>query len=262
MKQSALCRFSKSAVKGSYIKILMSVLSMMMIFILRVFAEFAGAYFLCRYFYFYEAVLIWCGLRFILHIAQTLLSVSIRCNLVRRCILNISLPCGYERRIRKKLRRLYFMRGIMHFLCNVLFAGALLFGAWCIGTNSFAVDSVYRLMAAFQAVPAVIVLLWFRIKLSLCFLGAEVVCVVNTDESTLKNLLQSGKMLSGTASFAAVLFVRNIFRLLSPVFVQTLVTYFSVRHIEWQYQEKQNNEQTHICGKHKRTYEAGELSQT
>ncbi len=262
MKQNALCRFSKSAVKGSYIKILMPILGMAGISILRVSVEFIGAYFLCSYFYFYEAVLIWCALRFILHVSHALLSVGIRCNLVKRCIFNISLPCGYDRAIRKKFRRLYFIRGLMRFLFNVLFVGVLLFGAWCIGTNSFAVDSVYRLMAAFQAIPAVMVLVWLKIRLSVYFLGAEVMCAVNPDEGALKNFFKSVKMLSGTAGFAAVLFVRNIFRLLSPVFAQTLVTYFSVRHIEWQYQEKCNHEQTNIHGKHKRTYETGELSQT
>lgn len=263
MKQKSLHRFSRAALKGGYMELYAPISVIAVVYLIYLSISFTGAYFLSRYYYAFAAVLIWCGVRFIMKALSVLLTVRSRAAVIRRCVVRISLPCGYERSIYRRLRRLYLLRELAKFMCRILFVAALLFGAWIIGTDILAVNGVYRLLGAFQAVPVMIVILWLRMKLSICFAGAEVLAVCAPDQGVWKSLCESVKMLSGQYGFIAGIFLRNLWEVLLPfflpVFIQTLVSYFSVRHIEWKYQENHNHEQAHLYSMHKRAYKAGDV---
>lgn len=264
MKQKALISFSGAAIKGGYSDIFMPLLGIASLYAVYFLISLSGAYIICRYYFFFEMILLWCAARLVLKILLVLLTVKKRAALIRRCIVKISLPCGYERKIHKKLRRLYMLRGMVRLMCRIVTAAVIFLGIWVIASDAFAADSVYRLMGAFQAVPLLIVIIRMRIRLMLRFWGAEVLTVSDTSHSIRANLRESGKMLSGQYGFIAALFLRSIRGLLLPFllpkFIQTLVSYFSVRHIEWQYQENNNYEQAYIQGRYKGAYEAGDIS--
>lgn len=264
MKQKSLYRFSKNAVKGGYTEIFMPVLFIALVYLIQTAFCIAGAYFLCKYYFTAMAVLIWCGVRVIIKMFSVLLTLRSRVNIIRRCIIRISLPCGYERGIRKRLKRLYFLRGSINFLSRVLLAAVFLLGVWIINTDSFPFGSIYRLFAAFQTLPAMLVIMWFRMRLYICFVGAEVLTVENPSVGAWRNFRESCKMLSDQHKFITGMFFRNFFNILLPVFlprfIQTFISYFSVRHIEWTYERKKEelqSEQYDIHGGHRKPYEAG-----
>lgn len=268
MKQKSLYRFSKNAVKGGYIEILMPVLFVALVYLIQTAFCIAGAYFLCRYYFTFTAVLIWCGVRILMKMFSVLLTLRSRANVIRRCIIRISLPCGYERSIYKKLKKLYFLRGTVNFFSRILLVSVFLLGVWIINTDSFPFGSIYRLFAAFQTLPVMLVVIWFRIRLHICFIGAEVLTVENPSSGVWKSLFESCKMLSDQHKFVAGIFLRNFFSILLsvflPRFIQTLVSYFSVRHIEWTYEQKKEenlqSEQYDIHRRHRKAYEAGDVS--
>lgn len=269
MKQRQLYRFSKTAIKGGYIEVLSPILVISAVYLVYLVLSLTGAYFLCRYYFTLAAILIWCGARLIMKMLTILLTVRSRAAVIRRCIVRISLPCGYERSIYRVLLRIYFFKGLAVFISRLIFTSIIFLGFWLISTNSFDNRSVYRILMAFQAIPAAVVILWLRLKLFICFAGAEVLSVGNPSLGAWKSILSCAKMLSGQYGFAVGVMLRNlrsiILPFLLPVSVQTLVSYFSVRYIEWQHQkqeEKCYNEQADIYSMHKGAFEAGDFSST
>ncbi|MGN0630228.1 MAG: hypothetical protein ACI4JN_02765 [Ruminococcus sp.] len=260
MKQRELYRFSRNAAKkGGCADIALPIVKIMSLYGVYFLISLAGAYAVCRYFFFRETVLAWCAFRYILQITLILMTVKSRCRIIRECIVRISLPCGYERKICRKLRRLYLLRSAVRLICRIITCAVIFLGISAMFSDFFQAKGIYRIMTAFQAVPVLIIIVRLRIRLMLRFFGAEILTVSDTQKSILRNLRESGKMLSGQYGFIAVMFLRSIPGLilpfLLPKFIQTLVSYFSVRHIEWQYEVNSNYEQTDIQSGYKRTCE-------
>ena len=260
MKQRELYRFSRSAAKkgiGADTALpLVKILSLYAVYFL---VSLGGSYAVCRYFFFREAVLAWCAFRVFLKTAVILLTVKSRCAVIRECIVKTSLPCGYERKICKNLRRLYLLREAVGIILRLCTAAVIFSGLWIMFSDSIAAEGIYRLWAAFQAVPLLAVIITLRIRLMFRFQGAEVLTVRDTQKSILRNIRESGKMLSGQYGFLAAVILRNMAGVIIPFFlpklIQTLAVYFSVRHIEWQYEVDTSYGQTDIQSGYKRACE-------
>lgn len=260
MKQRELYRFSRSAAKkGGFAATALPLVKILSLYAVYFLVSLIGAYIVCRYFFFRDAVLAWCAFRYILQLTLILLTVKSRCAVIRECIVRISLPCGYERKICRKLRPLYLLHGAVRLVCRIITCGVIFLGLSVMFSDHFQINNIYRIMAAFQAVPVLIIIVRLRIRLMLCFFGAEILTVRDTQKSIPGYLRESGKMLSGQYGFIAVMFLRSIPWLILPVFlpkfIQTLVSYFSVRHIEWQYEVNTIYGQTDIQGGYKRACE-------
>lgn len=260
MKQRELYRFSRNAAKkGGCADIALPIVKIISLYAVYFLVSLIGAYAVCRYFFFRETVLAWCAFRIFLKTAVILLTVKSRCAVIRECIVKTSLPCGYERKICKKLRRLYLLREAVRIVLRLCTAAVAFSGLCIIFSHSIAAEGIYRLWAAFQAVPLLAVIITLRIRLMFRFQGAEVLTVRDTQKSILRNIRESGKMLSGQYGFLAAVILRNMAGVIVPFFlpklIQTLAVYFSVRHIEWQYEVDTSYGQTDIQSGYKRACE-------
>ncbi len=269
MTQKTLCRFSNEALRNGASSLHKSLLILMLIYTLYGAAVFSGAWAVYEYAFFPLAVLVWFGVRFLLRIILALTSAGRRTAVVSECLRLLSLPHGYFHSARKRLRRLYFLRGTLRLLMRVAACAVVLGAAFMLYAASRQNEGVYYIFGAAQAVPAFILLFILKFRMEAAFSAAEVVCTVQPEIGAWKNYMESCRMLRGQYLFLAGLFLRRLPLLLLPVtqpdFVMTMVSFFSVRRLEWQYScqegvDSSADEHTGIFRRYRKTDEAGGIS--
>lgn len=250
MKQKALQSFAGNALKGSCMSIFIPLCVLFLIYVSSAALSAAAASVLLYAGLSQLNILLFCAVRSILKITAVLASVKSRCAVIRHSVISLSLSCGYERRIYKRLVRLYLLRWSVRTLCRFAAAAVLITAVWLLADESLHIASLYRIMLSFQAVPLTVLILIIRLRLELSFAGAEVLSVRYPDRSSWKNFRDSLEMLHGQHLFIAGIILRNTGRLLMPFllpkFAGTLVSYFSVRYIEYCYMERSDNERAYI----------------
>lgn len=267
MKIKSLCSFSAYALRSRASAIHSHILMLMLIYVLYAAALAGGVYLLEMYEFKPIPMLIWCGAVFIMRILLALISAGGRTAVIAECTCLLSLPCGFFHRARKRLRRLYFLRGTARLLLR-LSAYAVIAGAvWLIYDAAGREEAIYHLFAALQAVPLLIFLLVLRFRTETVFSAAEVLCVQSPEISSGKSFMISCRMLRGQHGFVFLLLLRKLPSLLLPVtqpdLAMAAVSCFSVRHLEWKYAQKgaePEAEHAHIYRRHRKANEAGGLS--
>lgn len=250
MKQKALQSFAGNALKGSCMSIFIPLCVLFLIYLSCGTLSAAAASVLLYAGLSQLNILIFCGVRNLLKILTVLASVKSRCAVIRNSVISLSLSCGYERRIYKRLRRLYLMRWSVRTLCRFALAALLIAAVRLLADESLHIAGLYRIMISFQAVPLAVIILVIRLRLEISFAGAEVLSVRYPHRSSWKNFRDSLEMLHGQHLFVAGIILRNAGRIflpfLLPKFAGTLVSYFSVRYIEYCYMERSDNERAYI----------------
>ncbi len=267
MKQKALCRFSAEALAGRPSALHRHILILMLLYALYGAALAAGIQLLSVYDFAAVPLLIWCASRLLMRIFLAVLSASGRAAVICECTSLLSLPCGFFHRARRRLRRLYFLRGAARFLLRLSAAAVIAGAAWLILDASGRAEGIYHLFGAFQAVPLLILLLVLRFRTETVFAAGEVLCSQSPELSSWKSLKTASAMLKEQYGFMLILLIRNLPKLLLPVtqpgFAMTAVSCFSVRHLEWKYAQKgaeRKPEHSHIYRRHRKSHEAGGLS--
>lgn len=269
MTQKTLCRFSKEALRSSPSSLHKSLLILILMYALYGAAVFSGAWAVYVYAFFPAAVLVWFGVRFLLRIIFAFFSAGRRTAVISECLRLLSLPHGYFHGARKRLRRLYFLRGIFRFFLRLAACAVILGAAFMLYVASRRNEGVYYIFGAAQAIPLFLILFVLKFRMEAAFSAAEVVCTVQPEVSSWKNYMESCRMLRGQYLFLAGLCLRRMLLLMLPVtqpdFVMTLVSFFSVRRLEWQYScqegaDSSADEHTGIFCRYRKADEAGGIS--
>lgn len=267
MKIKALCSFSAETLRSRNSAIHKHILLLMLLYSLYAAAAAAGIWLLDMYDYELIPLLIWSGAVFIMRVCLAVISAGGRGAVIAECTSLLSLPCGFLHRARKRLRRLYFLRGIARLLLR-LSAYAVIAGAvWLIFDAVGRDEAIYHLFGALQAVPLLIFLLVLKFRTESAFAASEVLCVQSPEISSGRNFMTACRMLRGQYGFVFLLLLRKLPSLLLPVtqphLAMAAVSCFSVRHLEWKYAQKgaeTEAEHTHIYRRHRKANEAGGLS--
>lgn len=269
MTQKTLCRFSKEALRNGTSSLHRSLLILILMYTLYGAAVFSGAWTVYEYAFFPLAVLVWFGVRFFLRIILALTSAGRRTAAVSECLRLLALPHGYFHSARKRLRRMYFLRGTLRLLLRIAACAVILGAAFMLYAASNQTEGVYYIFGAAQAVPAFILLLILKFRMEAAFSAAEVICTMQPEVSSWKNYMESCRMLRGQYLFLALILLRKAPLLLLPVtqpdFVMTTVSFFSVRRLEWQYScqegaDSSADEHTGIFRRYRKADEAGGVS--
>lgn len=269
MTQKTLCRFSKDVLKNNSSSLHKSLLILILIYTMYGAAVCSGAWLVCEYAFFPAAVLGWFGVRYILRIILSLSSAGRRTAVISDCLGLLSLPHGEFHTVRKRLRRLYFLRGVFRLLMRIAAFAVLAGGLFLLYLASRQNEGVYYIFSAAQAVPVFLLLAAVRFRMEAAFSGAETVCTMQPENSAWKSYAESCRMLRGQHLFLAALLIRKIPLLLLPVtqpdLVMTIVSFFSVRRLEWQYSRQEGadssaDEHTKIFCRYREADEAGGIS--
>ncbi len=267
MKIRELCRFSNAALKSRPSAVQKHILILWVMYLTYALAI-VGGYKLASLFSFETVPLLcMCAGVFVMRALLGLVTSGQYTAIISECTSLLILPYGYYYSARKSIRRLYLLRGSVRLILRLAAAAVIIAAVYLIYMGANMDEGIYCLFGALQALPLLFIWLIIKFRTEAIFACSQVICVQEPELSAFSAFISSARMLKGKQGFLLSALLRKLPSLILPVtqpyFAMTAVTLFSVRRLEWKYEQKgaeQKTEQIGIYRRHRKTHEAGGLS--
>jgi hypothetical protein len=269
VKQQALHAFSAAALKGHTAPMHRQLLQKGILALLHTAGQIALAWLLCTQTkQALPAVTLWCLGCLLLRTGYFVLSGRITVRLHRHCLAQLGLSCASQRAAYRRLLHVTLWEVLFRFLLRIPAAGAV----WCAGfllrQAAAQTEGLYALMGCVQVLPVLLGIMLLRLRLTCDCAAAKVLCI-RYPEAKLRPLFRTAHgMLKGQARFLLLVLLRclpwQILPGMLPRWHMTLTAYFSVRCLEWQYQQPERRlsycERPHIHCPYPNSHAAGTVS--